>query len=224
MLEMAAQQPTHDPKEIQLLGLLKDVQRLLDDALNSLGAKPLTPAPKYLAWEALHVNRAAKGYLLLRESGLAPASKLLVRPALEATIWGTAVIKEPGFLFRIPYTTLERESRPVAKNPALADLKLAASKASPSIPIECRPVHIREAAEVAKLPEAYDAVYGIYCKFTHGDMEAVQGLLDKATDPIDTDVIVWCVLTMLKQLLEHTPAQVPDLEPLWKNLKAIDGN
>jgi len=224
MPEMAAQQPTLDPKEIQLLGLLKDAQRVLDDALNSLGGKPLTPDPKYLAWEALHVTRAAKGYLLLRESGLVPASKLLVRPALEATIWGTAVINEPGFLFRILYTALDREKRPVANNRALADLKLAATQANPSCPIKSEQVYIREAAEVAKLPEAYAAVYGIYCKFTHGDMEAVQGLLDKATDPIDTDVMLWCVLVMLKQLRDHTLAQVPNLEPFGKRLEATNAN
>lgn len=224
MPEMAAQQPTHDPKETQLLGLLKDAQRVLDDALNSLSDKPLTPDLKYLAWQAEHIRRASEGYLLLRESGLVPASKLLVRPALEATIWGTAVINEPGFLFRIPYTALEREKGPVANNPALADLKLAATKANPGCPIKCKPVYIKEAAEVAKLPEAYAAVYGIYCKFTHGDMEAVQGLLDKATDPIDTDVMLWCVLVMLRQLRDHKLTQIPDLEPLEKRLAATDAN
>jgi hypothetical protein len=75
---------------------------------------------------------------------------------------------------------------------------------------------------VAKLPEAYAAVYGIYSKFTHGDMEAVQGLLDKATDPIDTDVMLWCVLIMLRQLRDHTPAQVPDLQPFEERLEATD--
>jgi hypothetical protein len=46
--------------------------------------------------------------------------------------------------------------------------------------------------------------------------------LDDATDAIDTDIVGWCVLMMLNQLREHTPAHVPDLEPFKKRLEATD--
>jgi hypothetical protein len=70
----------------------------------------------------------------------------------------------------------------------------------------------------------YENAYRPYCKFTHGALCAVQGELDAATDPIDTKMVAWCVLTMLKQLGEHTAAQVPDLEPFRKRYEAIDAN
>src|SRR6266481_642488 len=102
---MATQPPIHGPKEVQLLGLLKDVQRLLADALKSLEGQSLSPGgPAYLVWAAVSVDKAAEGYLWLRESGRVAASKLLIRPALEATFSGIAATKTPGFLFRKAYS------------------------------------------------------------------------------------------------------------------------
>ena len=49
-------------------------------------------------------------------------------------------------------------------------------------------------------------------------MRAVQGQLNKATDPIDTTNVIWCVLTMLEQLKTHTPANVPDLTQVKKKV------
>jgi hypothetical protein len=228
---MPAQTPNHGPKEVQLLALLKDAQHLLAEALNSLGGKsPPTPESAYLGWAAVSVNRAAEGYLWLRESGRVGASKLLVRPALEATFSGVAAIKKPGFLFRKAYSEWKEDKRMFAHDAGLlaeADrqldkLKLAAKRARPGCPAECKPVTVRDAAEMAGLSNAYESAYRVYCNFTHGAMSAVQGQLDRATDTIDTDVVGWCVLMMLNQLKEHTPAQIPDLNPFKKRLEAID--
>ncbi len=229
---MATQQPNHGPKEIQLLALLKDVQGLLAAALNSMAGKSTEAEASYLGWASVSVNRAAEGYLWLRESGRVAASKLLVRPVLEATFSATAVVKKPGFLFRKLYTEWEEDQKMFANNAAaqtvgrqaLRDLKRAATKARPNYPVECKRVNIRDAADAVGLLKAYEGAYRTYCKFTHGAIQAVQGHLDDATDAIDTDVVVWCVLTMLNQLREHTPAQVPDLEPFRKKLEATDAN
>ncbi len=104
----------------------------------------------------------------------------------------------------------------------LEELKQAAKLAFPNCPVECKEVGVRETAELAGLSNAYESAYRTYCKFTHGAMQAVQGQLNAATDSIDTDVVGWCVLKMLNQLREHTPAQVPDLEPFKKRLEAVD--
>jgi len=230
---MATKQPIHGQEEVQLIGLLRDVQRVLADALDSMGGKSLQPgAPAYLAWAAVSVNRAAEGYLWLRESGRVPASKLLVRPALEATFFGIAVVKKPGFFFRKLYSEWEQDKKmfandaavEAASNCALQDLKRAARQAFPGCPIECKRVSVREAAEAAGLLNVYNSAYRTYCKFTHGALIAVQGHLDDATDTIDTDVVVSCVLKMLNELRQHTPAQVPDLKELGKRLKATHPN
>jgi hypothetical protein len=229
---MTKQQPLHGPKELQLLALLVDVQRLLGNALNSMAGKSTEAEASYLMWASISVNRAAEGYLCLRKRGRVDASKLLVRPALEATFWATAVIKKPGFLFRKLYSEWEEDQRMfsndaaelAAAQQALDALKRAAKKARPKCPVECKRVNMRDAADAAGLSRAYEGAYRAYCKFTHGAIQAVQGHLDAATDGIDTDVVNWCVLTMLNHLREHTSAQIPDLELYKKRLEAIDAN
>ena len=71
---------------------------------------------------------------------------------------------------------------------------------------------------MAGLLPVYETAYRIYCEFTHSAMRAVQGQLNKATDPIDTTNVIWCVLTMLEQLKKHTPAKVPDLTQFQKKV------
>lgn len=222
------QQPSYPgPKEIHLLALLADVQRLLADGLNSMGGRSAQAEANYLLWASISVNRAAEGYLWLRKSGRVPASKLLVRPALEPTFWALAVVKKPGFLFRKLYTELEEDRKMfpnnasvlAARKQTLEAMKLAAMKVRPTHPVECKTVKVRDAADAAGLSKVYDGAYRTYCKFTHGAIQAVQGHLDGATDETDTAVVVWCVLTMLDHMRKHTSAQVPELEPFWKKLE-----
>ncbi len=224
---MGTEQPIHGPEEVQLLGLLSEVQHVLADALNSLGGKsPPTAESAYLGWSAVSVNRAAEGYLWLRESGRVAASKLLVRPALEATFSGTAVIKKPGLLFRKAYSEWEEDKKmfahdsagKAAANLALDDLKRVFEQESPGYPAECKRVTVRDTADMAGLLATYDCAYRIYCQFTHGAMRAVLGHLDEATNTVDTKIVVWCVLMLLDQLREHTPAQLPDLAPFRTRL------
>ena len=99
------------------MGLLTEVQQLLAHSLNSLGGKsPATGEAAYLGWAAVSVNRAAEGYLWLRESGRVAASKLLVRPALEATFSAIAVIKKHGFLLRKAYSEWEEDKKMFVKD------------------------------------------------------------------------------------------------------------
>jgi hypothetical protein len=85
--------------ERRLVDLLKEVQRVLSDASNSLGnKKPPTIEANYLGRVAARtVIRAADGYILLREAHRRDSSKLLIRPALEAVFSAAAMIKQPRF-------------------------------------------------------------------------------------------------------------------------------
>ena len=224
---MIPRQPIYRPREVQWLALLKDVQSTLANSLESLEGTSLPPGePLYLAWASVFVGKAADGYLCLRESGRVPASKLLVRPALEATLSAMAVLKQPGFLFRKLYTELEEEKKMLRKSPAgiadadrvLYDMEAAAKTARPGSPVERKKVDMAYTAKMAGQSVAYESTYRTYCKFAHGTMQAVQGHLDEATDTVDTDVVVWCVLTLLDLLRQHTVADVPDLEPFRKRL------
>jgi hypothetical protein len=216
----------HSAKEIELLELLKKVQKILTDALNSLSGKsPATPEIHYLSWTAVFVNRSADGYLHLWKSGRVDASKLLVRPALEATFSGIAAIKQPGFLFRKAYSEWLEDKKlfvndaagEVEANRALENLKRTFKEKLPDSPIECKKVNVRDTAEAAGFVNNYEA-YKVYCQFTHGAMRIVFGNLNRQTDGVDTKTVIWCVLMILDQLKETTPAQMPDLMPFKEEL------
>lgn len=210
---------SHCTEEVELLKQLKEVQEILTTAVNSLGGKmPPTAESRYLGNAAKSVNIVADAYFLLREAGRMDASKLLIRPMFDIVISATAVAKKRGFLFRKAYTELEEAKKMYEKNPvneagakkALEDLKRN-FRAKPGYPIECKRVDARYTAEVADLLPVYETAYRIYCEFTHSAMRAVQGQLNEATDPVDTTMVIWCVLTILDHLKKQTPASIPDL-------------
>ena len=230
-MPMFKEEPIHGPEEVQLLALLREVQQVLADALNSLDSTSRPPIDvAYLGWTAVSVNQAAEGYLWLRDSGRVAASKLLVRPALEAVFSGIAAVKDHRFLFRKAYSEWGEEKKmfandqdgQAAANHALEDLKRAFKQACPGYPVECKGISAKDTAQMADLLEIYDRVYRIYCQFTHGALMAVmEEGLKEATDPMDTGIVVWCVLMILDKLKEHTRAQIPDLPSLQMRLQRL---
>jgi len=215
------------------LEFLKELQPVFIKALNSLGGKkPSDWGSSYLGRVAVTVNRAGDGYLWLRESGRMDASKLLVRPALEAVFCGTAVMKNKGFLFRKAYSEWEEDKKLFAKDAVgkkeadeyLVRLKRRFQEHAPDYPVKCKTIKVREIAEMAGLLFAYEEHYRTYCQFTHSAMLAVSGNLNKVTDSKDTHVIVWCELMMLNQLKQYTPADIPDLMLFNEKLALLNGN
>ena len=87
------------------LELLCDIQRDLSHALNSLEGKQIrSRLDRYLFYMAVHINRAAEGYVFLRKASKLDTSRLLIRPGIEAMIRVLAVRKDASLLYRIAYT------------------------------------------------------------------------------------------------------------------------
>jgi hypothetical protein len=221
----------YPPIEIEFIKLLKELQPIIVKALDSLaGKKPANAGAKYLGVIAKTVNRASDGYLLLRESGRVDASKLLVRPALEAVFCGIAAAKNKEFLFRKAYSEWEEHKKLFAKDAAgnveadkhLKHLLEDFAKHNPGYPTNCKPVSTWDAANMAGLLPVYEYAYRMYCKFTHSAMSAVSGNLDQQTDLHDTPTMVWCVLTTLRFLREHTTAEIPDLSVFTQRAELLD--
>jgi hypothetical protein len=226
-----AKHQIYPPFEVEFLGLLKELQPIFVDALNSLGGKkPTDAASSYLGRVAINVNRASDGYLFLRESGRMDASKFLVRPALEAVFSGTVAMKNKAFLFRKAYSEWKEHKKLIAKDAASkkeADdylVKMKRHFQEINYPVKCVELQVKEIAEMAGLSPAYEEHYRVYCKFTHSAMLAVSGNLNQATDSKDTHVVVWCVLMMLNQLKQHTPAAIPDLMPFNEKMRLLTGS
>jgi Family of unknown function (DUF5677) len=216
-------------KETQLLILLKELQSLLTDAINSLDTKKLTPETRYLSICAITVNQAAGGYLILRGNGNVYPSKFLIRPILEATLSSGAVMKKRGFLFRKAYTELLEEKKAFPKDSKtethfkliLNELESFFKKYDPCYPIEYKKVDIRYTSELAEMPSLYEVAYRTYCKFTHGGIDAALGQLNEMTDDLDTQFVVRLVFMMLEQLQKHTYAKIPDLSPFRTRLEIL---
>ena len=104
--------------EIRSMELLCDMQGEACPCAELLGRKGQQGASgELLRWySARYINRAAEGYTVLRKASMTDASKLLIRPAIEAMIRAMAVQKQPDFLYRIAYTERKdhgRMARPI---------------------------------------------------------------------------------------------------------------
>ena len=211
----------YPPIELEFKKLLKELQPIIVKALNSLaGKRPSNAGSKYLGIIAKTVNCASDGYLVAARDRRMDASKLLIRPALEAVFCGIAAVKNKEFLFRKAYSEWEEHKKLFARDAAgkadadkyLKRLREDFSKHNPDYPVNLKAASIWDAADMAQLLPVYEYAYRIYCKYTHSAVSAVSGNLDQQTDLRDTPTIVWCVLTILKFLKEHTPAEIPDLD------------
>jgi Family of unknown function (DUF5677) len=176
---------------------------------------------KYLFWRSKHVNGIAAGYVALRERGLIDASKVMVRPILETTFYVAAVLQKRGFLFRKAYSeALEEQRIPVFDRQEvgreLEAFKAALKAREPDYPIEERELSAWEAANAIGWQAMYGVGYRVYCQLTHGTLRAFVGEWNVHTDPNDSRILIWCLLIILDQLNTWTPADIPDLMPLWE--------
>ena len=210
----------YSAKEIEVLKLLKELQDVLNVAVIALGGmRPKTPERSYLGFVANAVKNIADGYLVLRNEGRLTASKLLVRPAIELILNGTAVEKKPGLLVRKAYSEWEAEGKmykgtqfEAKHDQRWQDFKKRVKIVDPNCQIVRKRLTIRETAQLASMDKIYDVAYGIYCRFTHGAFDAVQGNLDGVTNDRDSQVMTYCVIQAISLLERSTPAAIPDYD------------
>ncbi len=200
---------------------------MLSKALNSLnGITPPTHESSYLCSAADSVCLAADGYIFLRENGRVNASKLLIRPMVEAALFASAVVNVKGFYFRKRYSEFVEEGKLRGSAPqitaqtkkASSDLAAILKKGDPTYPIKEARVSVFDAAHAVGMRDVYEIVYRMYCQYTHGNAKATRGEFDRLTDPNDTFFAVWCVWQMLVHLPQHTPAKIPALTSLEDRL------
>lgn len=215
-----------DAEHLKLLG---DLQYLLSAALNSLDTKELSTNTRYLSICAITVNQAAGAFYILRKGSNIYASKMLIRPMVEATISACATLSKQGFLFRKAYTELLEEKKWFPPGPQrenhfnarVVELENIFKNEDPAYPIEHKKVNMKDAAEAAGLTSLYEVVYRLYCRFTHGAIDAALGQLNAMTDNLDTDFAARFTFIMLEQLQINTHANVPDLSQYRARLDVL---
>lgn len=223
--------------EAMSMRLLQDLQRELEKALNSLGSTPKhTIQHSYYFYAAVHMNRIAHGFLFLRHGGHADAAKFLVRPAIESMIRIQAVRKQPDLIYRIIYTeTLEDDkwSAPVAKRLGQTYTTRRDSQDWIEFKNLCMSEFGREnivdnelklntTAQIAGIGSYYDTHYRMYCRYTHGGLEAMSGELDPLSDPEDSRTLVCCAFAALSAIcsIGADCANLDSLRECMTNLSA----
>src|SRR4051812_30964390 len=196
-----------DDPETSVLKLLTNLQTELEEALNSLGGKtPKAIGDRYHLHAAAYVNKAVEGYWLLRTQGRIDASKLLVRPAIEAILRIEALRKDPALLIDIAWTEKLEDQKwlqPVAQKHGTPYDDHATQKAwerfesaykaeFPNTSSKGQKLSLYSAAQAAGLSDYYDSHYRMYCQYAHAALRATGGYLDELTDPEDTRTMVLC--------------------------------
>ena len=207
-----------EDEEACLLKILREVQNILSQIDDQKEAPTMEIA--YLCEKAKFVNRTALGYICLRQNNFLIASKILIRPALEATLSAIAVIKQRGILFRKLYSEMMEEKRFYSEaefQKMWEEFQEVTLKIAPDYPIELKRIRIEEIAKIAGEEGTYQTAYKLYCNFSHGTMRA-GGDRHLFTDSSDTTIFAWCVLFLLEEFRKLGCPETPDLSDFRKRL------
>jgi hypothetical protein len=225
-----------DSFEFRSLKLVREIQVELATALNSLGRKGNRGLEdEFPFYCASHINRAAEGYVLLRQQLRLDASRLLIRPAIEAAIKILAVRNRPDLLYRIAYSEWLEENKLIggaarrqgvdytAQHKAKwRDFVKVYSAHFPNHVLVDKKLPLRDAAEAAGIQPYYDAVYRLYCQFTHAAFRAITGSLD-GLHTHDNRTMALCALAGLDAVIS-LGSLVPDVEMFRTRLAALNIN
>ncbi len=220
----------HNTNELEILELLVQNQQLLASVIKSFdGQKPKSLEEKYLWCMAVAVNQAADGFILLRRESRLVASKLMLRPAIEASIYARAALAEKKFYFEKVYAEWKNDLKLFEKDPAkkkqeelrFDQFQARFKREHPGYPAE-KIKHSNFTFDAATYAGSdfvniYEYPYRIYCQWTHNTMRSVLGNLPP-TDHIDSSIMCWCVLNVLDLLKGRCPAVIPDLTQAEKRL------
>jgi hypothetical protein len=138
---------------------------------------------------------------------------------------GVAVEKERGLLVRKAYSEWEEWGK-MLKDAAsktqhkqrLDEFEKKVKHEDPNCPIVCKSIGLKKISEIAKMEKHYEISYRIYCKFTHGALEAIAGNFDPITDDSDSQVMIWCVFQAIGLLGRQTPETFPDMKQLFERV------
>lgn len=217
----------NDP-ETEPLILLGDLQNELAASLKSLaGKKPQRIGDRYHVTAGGYINRSAEGYLLLRTNGRIDASKLLIRPAIEAVFRIQALRTKPDLLYHIAWTERLEDNkwfRSVAQrqgveydesrnDQAWKRFEHAYRLEFPEAPLVPKKLTAFDAAEAAGLADYYGSHYRMYSQYTHAALQATGGHLDVLSDTEDTRTMIFCAYCALAAIAV-VGASAPNLETL----------
>ena len=158
------------------------------------------------------INEVIKGYIVLRNSGQIPASKILIRTALETAFRLTAVQKKPELLFRVIYSEMIKDKKLIAAASDIVQREATISLESqwdeykrlyaiqhPSYPREEVTISIAEAAREAGLIDSYNTSYRLYCQFSHATFRVMEGSFS-SFDLHDTPILCQCGFIAIRNL------------------------
>jgi Family of unknown function (DUF5677) len=203
--------PPHSAEaEVQSLKLVVDFNTELIQAQDSLDDKQVIGlVDRYRLWSSKHLQRAVDGFAFLRRSGRVDGSKFLVRPAIEMAFRLQAARLHPDLYYRIAHEEHRQNKHLMQGEPQLLaqieknwdQFKNAFVKEFPTALIVDDKLTIECIAEKADMKSYYDSHYRIYCRYTHGALQASTGHIDKATDPADNQIMAVCALVALDNLI-----------------------
>lgn len=169
-------QQNHKGQDI--LELLEQGQQLLASATKSFdGHKPSSLEERYLWCMAVAVNQAVEGFTLLRRDCLLVASKLMLRPAIEATICAKAALATKEFYFRKVYSEWRKDLKLFEKDPMkkkeeerlFDEFRTRFTREHPAYPAKKTELPLLDAATYAgsDFVNIYEYPYRLYCQWTH---------------------------------------------------------
>lgn len=225
-----------DNFEAQSLKLVCEIQAELAAALNSLGGKKHRGLEdQFPFYCASHINRAAEGYVLLRQQFRLDASRLLIRPAIEAAIRILAVRNQPDLLYRIAYSERLEDKKWIGEAARGKGIDYGAQEEDrwsefvkmysdhfPKHNLVNERLPLRRAAAVAGIELYYDVVYRLYCQFTHAAFRATTGNLDRLYIH-DNPAMALCALTGLDAVASLS-GLAPNVEAFRTRLSKLNLN
>jgi len=224
------------------LALIVELQATLATTLDSIAGNTTEGEVSYLVWGATHVGKLLAGYTQLRNNQMKSASKLMVRPLMEATAKADAAVKKPGFFFQKVRAEHEEEKKLLQEVRKIYDKRREPThrigQLLTGLENEWQKFEqnwIKKRPQDAKNKKRYNfddtlgeiglggwyAQYRIYSQFTHGTIRAAAGHFDAMTEPADNLIIAAFTLHILFALKTYAPVTVPDLAPFRRRLNAL---
>lgn len=217
-----------------LMRIRDRLQRALDEAAFLLAVDPVSARGlgNYRFFTSGTVNKAAEAYVFLRKAGRYDASRMLVRPALEAAYRLNAVRLDETVFFRISYSEFLEEKKWFGSahrragidksketQASLDQFKADYHKHYPSHAMIEQKFSVRDAAVTAQYENHYETVYRLFCTYTHAAFKAATDDLSDFYEQ-DTHTVSFCVLSALWALV-YVNVPIPELGELWDEIRDI---